>query len=226
MSKTSNPKGVGAIKTLWRQPGTSFNSTEISSGTGSSLPAFLQPCSSPPRGSHSSSHGHPSVCPWKALRPPGHSLAPSLPTSAETHSPRGFSGPDTALIYSFPTGLEHCPRSTAMPEPLCPKTAAPGPLKPVLSETLGSCLLSPAVTQHRACELNSLCEGRRRRLRFALSFPVGDTPIFREAGGGRRPLLFLTLLSDDLSSSFSAPPPLRPHAPPLLLAPCPLSPPP
>lgn len=70
MSKTSNPKGVGAIKTLWRQPGTSFNSTEISSGTGSSLPAFLQPCPSPPWGIHSSSHGHPRVCPWKALQPP------------------------------------------------------------------------------------------------------------------------------------------------------------
>ena len=92
MSKRSNPKGVGAIKILCRQPGTSFNSIEISSRTGSSLPAFLQPRSAPPRGIQPSCQGHPSVCPWTALQSPGRSLAPSFPTGAGTHPARAFGG--------------------------------------------------------------------------------------------------------------------------------------
>lgn len=71
MSKTSNPKGVGAIKILCRQPGTSFNSIEISSRTGSSLPVFLLPC-----------HSSQGDSPMKS-RPP-HCLPPDGPPALRT----------------------------------------------------------------------------------------------------------------------------------------------
>lgn len=67
MSNRSNLKGVGAVKILCRQPGASFNITEIISSTGSSLSLLPLHSASPPRGIQ------PSVCPWIALQPPGHS---------------------------------------------------------------------------------------------------------------------------------------------------------